>query len=329
MNHANIEIISSWDHCAQVVTGFLLLKKANKLTLSIAHNKEVQMATGNLAAVRVEYQGVNIIYDLMDGYQNPKGMQRLLDTCDVYYKRSFLDSRNIELFKEQSKKMHPLGFNYLVSCKGNPYNKGGYRELLLRVRGDKPKSYFTPEKFESIPAYKESGLKILFLTRLWDAHEPNAEKLNRSRIDLLRQLKKEYKESFVGGIRQSSTAVDLASDLVVSKRHTERSNYLKLLRESDICIGTLGLHESTGWKTAEYIAASKAIVNERLVYEVPGNFTNGVNYFDFTNEEECYRLIKTLLSQPELVFKMKKANQEYYEHYLRPDSLVLRTLDVI
>lgn len=50
------------------------------------------------------------------------------------------------------------------------------------------------------------------------------------------------------------------------------------MRRSDICIGSTGLWDSIGWKTGEYVAAARAVVNERFVYEVPGGFREGVNY---------------------------------------------------
>lgn len=35
------------------------------------------------------------------------------------------------------------------------------------------------------------------------------------------------------------------------------------MHDTDICIGSMGLHKSIGWKTGEHIAASKAIINEK------------------------------------------------------------------
>lgn len=59
-----------------------------------------------------------------------------------------------------------------------------------------------------------------------------------------------------------------------------------MVKESDICITTTGLHRSIGWKFAEYIAASKAIVTEKLNYspgtELKANFTREI-YLVVTN----------------------------------------------
>ena len=64
----------------------------------------------------------------------------------------------------------------------------------------------------------------------------------------------------------------LCPELIVAEKYTDRARYLCLMRRSDICIGSTGLWDLIGWKTGEYVAAARAIVNERFVYEVPGDF---------------------------------------------------------
>ena len=67
----------------------------------------------------------------------------------------------------------------------------------------------------------------------------------------------------MGGVQKSAYAMQHAKDILLLRTMTERGRYLKTLHQSDICIGTMGLHKSSGWKTAEYVAASKGIVNEK------------------------------------------------------------------
>lgn len=330
MKTVTINLVSSWNHCSQILTGFLSLEEKGIISVSIKKNKLIEEQTGNLAAVIVDYDGIRIVYDVMDGYQNPQGMKYLLDNSDYYFKRSFSSKLNNELFdKEYNNKIHRLGMNYLVSCANNPYNSMSLRSVLFALRGDKPNSYFINERFETTPVKKHGNFKILFLTRLWDHSIDNAEKLNEQRINIIRMLKKKYRDKFIGGIRLSELAKELAPDLVVSKQFTERANYLKLLREADVCIGTLGLHQSTGWKTAEYVASSKAIVNEELFYEVPGSFSNGINYLSFSDEQECCNHVERLLADPEYLFNMKVENNKYYKNWLRPDVLIQNTLNIV
>lgn len=139
-------------------------------------------------------------------------------------------------------------------------------------------------------------------------------------------MKKEYGKLFCGGVRKSDIAQRLCPDLIVSKRFTERAHYLKTMSEADLCIGTLGLHDSTGWKTAEYVAASKAIVNEHLVYDAPGGFVEGKNYLGFSGIGDACEAVATLISDTIRMLEMKKTNRIYYENYLKPDTLAFNAI---
>lgn len=280
----------------------------------------------NMAIVLVEYHGKRIIYDMMDGYQNPEGMKKLLDDCDYYFKRSYSTQKNQVLgFDEYNKKMYPLGMNYMVSCEGNPYSKESLKSMLFKLRGDKPNSYFTSDKFACPVIYKEGLTKVIFFTRLWDGENT----INNTRIEVIRQLKKEFGGRFMGGIRDSELARRLAPDIIVSKRQTERGRYLRMVQDSDICIGSTGLHDSIGWKTAEYVVMGKAIVCEELKYEVPGGFSPEKNYIPFSDAEGCVNAVERLVNDPEYMYQMKLNNMMYYYQYLMPDRMIKRTLDIV
>jgi hypothetical protein len=90
-------------------------------------------------------------------------------------------------------------------------------------------------------------------------------------------------------------------------------------------VATVGLHQSNQWKLAEYVAASKAVVTERLRYEVPA-FTAPENYLSFDSAEECVERVGELLRDPALRLAMMEANRRHYEGYVRPDSAVRRTI---
>ena len=179
--------------------------------------------------------------------------------------------------------MYPLGMNYMVSCKGNPYSKESLKNMLFILRGDKINAYFTCDKFACPVIFKEGLTKIVFFTRLWE----NENNINSTRIEIIRRLKKEFGDRFIGGLYDSELARSLAPDIILSKRQTERGRYLRLVQDSDICIGSTGLHDSIAWKTAEYVAMGKAIVCEELQYEVPGNFLSEKNYIPFSGIDEC------------------------------------------
>ena len=68
--------------------------------------------------------------------------------------------------------MHPLGFNYHVTYRGNPANEPLWKTLAKPLLGKTPDCYFVPKVFEGEARKNQGQPKILFLARLWDDHEP-------------------------------------------------------------------------------------------------------------------------------------------------------------
>lgn len=329
----DIKLLSNEAHLSQVLTGFCLLEREVK-DYKITYTKTYERAGGVPPEqypgpfLLVNYHGKKIVYDLLDGYNMPEAIKYHLAHCDFYFKRSFSEQKNRELGLDAAKKMYPLGFNYHVSCNRHPLDKPEWKEQVKRLCGIESNrwssTYFSYDKFEEIPQYKDEKFKVLFSTRLWGEHA-----LDEMRIEIIRALKANQDIQFIGGITESPLARSLAPDLVVSRDFTERRNYLALLHDSDICIASTGLHESIGWKTGEYVASAKAIVSEKLHYEVPGNFEKNSNYLEFHSADECVGAVQALVSDPQRMYEMKKANREYYLHYLRPDVLIKSTLDIV
>ena len=92
-------------------------------------------------------------------------------------------------------------------------------------------------------------------------------------------------------------------------------------------LASTGLHQSSGWKIAEYLAAGRAIVSEPLCYEVPGPFQAGENYLTYTSADGCIEQIRTLLAHPEQILQMGQRNRAYYDTWLRPDQIVTKALE--
>lgn len=265
-------------------------------------------------------------------------MERCLKACDFYFKRSFSEEKNSRLFPEYKDKMYPLGLNYHVTCRENPINEPWWKAAAKTLLGRAPDVYFTPEVFEGCAVKKEGDpAKILFMTRLWNDQEPdfsredNAERtyINQMRIEIIRSLREKYGEHFIGGLNDCELSRKWAPDLIMPAKYTERKRYLKLLHSCDICIGSMGLFESVGWKTGEYVAAAKAIVNERLHYTAPGSFAEGKNYLAFDTAEECLTAVQRLTEDPQMRYEMQCANAEYYQNYLRPDILVKNSMELV
>lgn len=338
METVKFTIPSKVYHISQIATGFHVLKKQGCPIEIIDRTADRENPFYGLPVACAEYMGQKIIYDLWDGYQDPVDMKKCLEQCDFYFKRSFSAEKNAQLFPEYRDKMYPLGFNYHVTYPGSPVNEPKLKSFLKPFLGKAPEPYFVPEVFEGSPRQKDGGdVKILFQAQLWDVRDPDmcpemaeeCDYINRTRMEILRTLRETYGDAFFGGLKDTPLARELAPELIVPEKYTERRKYLKLVHSCDICIGTMGLHESIGWKTAEYIAAAKAIVNERFHYTVTGDFGEGKNYLPFNTARECIEAVRVLAESPEKRHEMQKANAEYYQNYLKPEVLVKNTLELV
>ncbi len=336
METIRVQLCCHIPHISQVLCGFNELNKSGEYKIVFEDvSEKAQRTYTDMSILRIFYKGKVIIYDLMDGYIGPYMIKDLLEKCDYYFKRSFSESQN-EQFGELKNKMFPLGLNYHLTYNGNPLNDGVVKRLVKLFLKRESFDPFTQKRFECDPKFKDKGIRILFLTRLWDptecVHENYIEerkKINDERIALIRALKNKYGDSIVAGLNDSPLSRELAPDLIVDSKYTKRKNYLNLMKESDICIASTGLHGSIGWKTAEYVAASKAIVSEPFNYKVTGNFIPNENYLEFSGIDQCIEAVDRLLSSPEKLFEMKKNNHEYYKRYLKPIELVKRSLETV
>lgn len=334
MRDVSLYCIGKTVHLSMPVTGFLMLQEQGKIRLSWEIDRNNRRTYPYLPLLGVDVAGKRIILDLADGYDMPMGqLKQAVEQSDYYFRRTFSNEENVIVPAALQKRMHPLGFHYHVSYPGNYidqiWNIRDWKEEAFQVIfNGAPHRYFTPDKFEGRPCRKADP-KILFYTRLWSIDNVGIEKLNQERIRMVRTLKRYYGKRFIGGIQYSPLALKKCRDLVVSIQKTSRRRYLQTLKNADICVGTIGLHRSVGWKTAEYIAASKAIVNEWFPYDVPGDFQAGQNYIPFIGLDECVAGIDELLDHPQRVYEMQCANAGYYRKYLRPDRWIANMLEQV
>lgn len=321
-----------WAHCNQIYAGFEALAKQKLCSLQLFEEPASAENSSMPAHVKVEIKNKTIIFDVDDGYQNYHGIQCLLKQCDYYFKRSYKLETNQQLFPDDVQKIYPLGFNYYIYSQIAD-NKPLWKKIIRKLFFQKTEDYYRYTRFEAKPSHNNKPPKILFLTRLWDPDEVNNEKeraerlyINRMRIDIIKELRTRYGSHFIGGLADSSLARQLAPDIIAPRSITKKTRYLNYIKRADICIGSMGLHGSIGWKTAEYIAAAKAIVSEQFAYTVPGPFEEGKNYIAYNNVAECLNAIDTLYRDNIKMDEMKAANYTYYHQHLKPDVLILNAL---
>ncbi len=355
--HCDITVFGSKGHTQQILTGYFLLQKQGFITLkSHIHNlKNHERDPDNPFKDAQEYhiqvlvnQSLTLYYDMHDSYEiNLKALKN----SDIYFKRSYLSSYIEKIKKTLSTPIIPLGFNYWVYP--NSIDKENIKRTLfisnitLKERaGMLLRALSFPSSISNAPKLKEiectlpteeyKNRKILFMVRAWDpALFPNIsqeateqlEEINQTRASCIRVLKKEFKKDFYGGFSSTPYTQKYYKDAIVpNPASTTKSNYLKQLQSYPICIATTGLHNSIGWKFGEYVAMSKAIISEKLIYTPPKAFQINQNFLEFQSPDECIEKTLLLYQNEDIRYQMRLNNAYYYHHYLKPDNLVYNTL---
>ena len=352
-------------HLSQILSGYELLKNMGLIKFKTEYNpKYINNQYIHNVLIEVNFSnGTRICYDLSDGYHGFVDMGKfdnILEKVDFYFKRSSNDKINSVLKNKQ--KIKTLGFNYFVSCKKNPfYDFKYFKESKLSYLKqyyhyfrtvNKINSDYNYKNFESKPNSDTSDYKVLYNVRLWDHEQIKLENLingfpelslnevkcvhekwqfdykniTEERIEQIKALKDNLKEKFVGGIIENKHSLKIAPNLLASNNIVNKKEYIKLIKGNFICIANRGLHNSTGWKFAEYIAASKAIISEPLTYNVVGDFKEENNYLTFTSPEILVDKASYLLNNIDLIHRMEKENYMYYQKFLKPDKLIYNTL---
>mgnify|MGYP003575829368 FL=1 len=342
--HCEIEYMPS-PHLMQLYAGFFKLKQQGLIDLVLIPKKYIHR-TNPIINATIDKKH-KVIYDTQDGLSWITGSkEQNLEyfknnyKADFYFKRSY--HRDMEAYRPGNCKIFPLGFNYNVHPDENLLHLTETLSLKLKyfIKTNEPlkkvfnKRFYYAADFEWYPV-KNGYDKILFSTRVWDPKGEDVfsveekelrEKINHMRISCLDACKKEFGNRFSGGLWLDDFSEKNYKAYTLPFSKTSKSAFLNQVKSHSICIATTGLFQSIGWKMGEYVAASRAIVSEKLNFELPGRFKEGENYFEFNDEVQLLEKVHLLLSNRELLQQMMKNNYEYYNNYLKPDILVLNTL---
>lgn len=349
-----LKIFSNCAHLQQIYVGFNKLYLKNYINLEIDTRSYSHESVLPILKV-VLNKKYSVYYDTYDGYNySDKSIEESMEIFESYLKDSdyyFKRSCNPQLNKmiKHHEKIYPLGLNYGVDAQPAESSiqkvlkiglkaKCGYimrnfkNSKCIRYFQNKENSIIDQQAIECIPKLNYDPT-ILFIARLWDpdmAENPSMKSewdaINTVRIECVKMLRTEFKGSFKGGIVEDAFSSRKCKEIVLPSLATRRDNFINSMQKSDICIATTGLHNSIGWKFAEYVASSKAIVTEPLQCELPGNFDKNENFVEFINPTECVESVYRLIKNHKLRFKMMRANYYYYNNFVRPDNMILNSL---
>lgn len=337
-------------HLQQIYTGFAMLARAGRIRLHqrlmatqlVRPGAPPHLIEVGTSQVVVVVNGKRIGYDVHDAGEVDA---ELLDRVDVYFKRSW--EAPFVAACAAPERVLPLGANVWIH-EASPSRLAWQRAGLGRGRerlktcaralgadvllGDR---LFTP-RLADLEAEPPVALepRVLFLAEAWDPQEaPSAEtaaervSINALRAACMRALRDAFGERATCGFRATPFAMRSFSDLAVNDPGmTRKRHYLGVLRQHPICVATSGLHRSIGWKFAEYLSMSRAIVSEKLHMRLPGEFSDGRNYLEFDSAENCVAAVRALVDDAGFRTSLMRNNRDYYLASLRPDVLVAASL---
>ena len=337
-------------HLQQVYAGFSILARNGGIALEQKLEKvdfhqphlPAHLDTSRAAHLIAEVDGMRIGYDVHDAGEVPED---LLADVDVLFKRSW--ERDFVDACSAPDKVLPLGANLWVRAdppdwhalkRARMYSGRESLKRVARALGfDRLFGHimFTP-RWRNLSAKPplELSPRVLFLAEAWNPDEaptPHtaAERvhINADRAACMRALRDRFGDRATCGFRNTPFAQREFADLVVTdSKLTRKRNYLDLVRRHPICIATSGLHRSTGWKFAEYLAMSRAIVSERLHMRLPGPIAADTHYLEFDNVESCVTAVARLFEDAGKRNALMHAAATYSLHHVRPDALVAESL---
>jgi hypothetical protein len=150
--------------------------------------------------------------------------------------------------------------------------------------------------------------------------------VNRSRAALVQALRAGLGAAFQGGIAADGYAL-AQHGAAVSPLPTAQADHLARMDRARVVVYTNGLLGSPAFKLAEYLAAGKCIVAERLACELPAPLRDGEHLLWFDTPEECLAHCRALLADPERCRRLGAAAQVYYREHVAPERTALRMIE--
>lgn len=156
---------------------------------------------------------------------------------------------------------------------------------------------------------------VFFNPGCWNETSPAIRETNAFRAAIIRRLKTEIPEQFIGGFVPSKIAQEHYPDLVMSAR-LNHPQYIGQLHQAEICIYSNGLDRCISWKLGEYLAAGTFIVGETLANSLAKPIGDG--FIEFETPDDCVDRILNLLADEQTLRKGQESNSAYYRDFSSP-----------
>jgi hypothetical protein len=335
-------------HLANLYTAVCELEKEHRAVAFLRCTESTRATDPSTVLMKVRHlvsgASLQLAFEMSD--RSDVFNMEALDVCDVYFKRSYYAPDLLPLAARLRERILPGGLNftcrtpsssrrllplliarYCSRAIASPRSVFHNLSLHKRILSSFVRSPLLPE-FEHQPDCDVDRI-ILFQTRVWeptDIQPDLAEEVNGRRVELVRALKAEFGPLFRGGLVPDAYACEHYPD-AVTVEPWRRDQFIARSKRALIGIYTRGLHHSLAFKLPEYLASSKCIVSEPLRNELAKPLTPGLNYLEFLSVDECLEQCVRLLSEKNLVERMRRANWEYYRAHVYPSSNLANCLE--
>lgn len=274
-----------------------------------------------------------------------------LEKCDFYFKRNYESSSVEVLNKKHKNKIYMLGLTFRVqsSFVVSPIKlKRGVllSNLWLNTKLDKllfkrlkGAYYITTKhierneenrKIERFEAFnKSTDSTILFQTRCFlNENNSDVKQIHQQRYRLVKLLRKQFPERFLGGFVPSKIANKYYGDALTNVPISPEK-YLNAVKKAGIVIYTRGLVNSPAWKMAEYLSQGKVIIAEPLTAELPVPLIDGKELLYFRSDADLVAKIRLVSENSELAKSLSQNARAYFETHVHPVQNVKRILELM
>jgi hypothetical protein len=308
---------------ARIFAGLIALERRGEVRLRIRPGRG---GSPRIVRLRITRGQVNrqVAIDLNDSANHLD--EGALGTSDAYFKRSLAEGSDPRL--------RPFGLL-------GPVATGGTRRRLAIARlraGFSRRSLEDLRHLAVLPsaaAFERSPERpaeplILYQVRLWPPRpgRPDLDPYIDQRVAVVRALKDAFGPRLLGGLLPTPFARANFPELITALPTGMRA-WPRLVRRPLIGVYSEGLHRSVGYKMSEYLAASLAVVADRIDALLPQPLHEGRHYLGYQSSDECVAACSRLLSDPDAAQEMRERNWAYYCAGVEPAAQMRNLIECV
>lgn len=349
------------NHSSYIYTSLLEFANKNKIQFVVSSNdlntrgrflyKENKLIEDNMIYGKVCYteffidnkESKLIAFDLSDSpYDFPK---KALEIADVVFKRTFFKEYTVFLPQKFQDKLKPMGLPFMVKPniylhkrkikfyffwfnfkKSIKFDKSFLKRIIDKYKWSSNhwNTFFKTRKLSEFNKsdISNSDNKIFYQKRFFPKESNNdVKEIHQQRVNLIRLLKDNFPDNFVGGLKLDPPLTDNFKDCI-SNIDGNPHAFLEAFKSCGICVYTRGLTNSTGWTLPEFLSQGKCIVAEKTNVVFPNTLENNKDLMYFNTEEELLSICKRLIENPIIIKEISQNAISYYNDFINPVNFI-------